>query len=314
MKIVFFGTPVFAADILQRLIDSSVDVAAVVTKPDRAKGRTAVPQPSAVKQLVVRYLPHIPLYQPEKISTPEYAALLARHRADLFVVVAFGEIIKQSLLDIPKLGCINVHASLLPKYRGAAPIQRCLMNGETESGITLMYMAKQLDAGDIIKKVSCPIDENMTAGELEQRLCHMGGEALLEVLADLSQNRIFRTPQNESEATFAPKVELEDGEVVWNKPARQIHNLIRGLSPRPGAWCYATVKGERKRLKLIGSSLLRGMAGSPGNIVDVTKEGVVVACGEGALLISRLQLEGKREMAAGELLRGVKITLNHGFC
>lgn len=306
MKVVYFGTPDFAAEVLSFLLKNGINISAVITKPDRPKGRSGHPLPTPVKQVALAQNPPLPLYQPALVSDPAFAPILAEYQPDLFVVVAYGEIIKQHLLDMPRLGCINVHASLLPKYRGAAPIQHSILNGDKETGITIMHMAKKMDAGNIIKMVKVPIGPETTYGELEKALCTAGSKALLDVLRDYEAGK---TPsdyaQDHSLVTFAPKIELENCEIDWTKPANEIHDLIRGVNPEPGAWCYVTVKREKKRLKISKSQVVKSAVGYPGEILKYGKEGFVVACGEGALRIIELQLEGKRAMAADELIRGM---------
>lgn len=304
MKIVYFGTPAFAAEVLDYLIENGVSVAAVVTKPDKPKGRSGHPVPCAVKALIQEKHPNIPLHQPAVISAPEESELLLHYGADLFVVVAFGEIIKQHLLDMPVLGCINVHASLLPKYRGAAPIQRAIINGETESGITIMHMVKKMDAGDMIKMVKVPISQDITFGEYEKLLCKAGCEALLEVIGQLKNGDAPRTVQDHAVATLAQKIELEDCRIDWSKPAQSVHNLIRGVNPHLGAWSQVTIKGEKKRIKIWKSRVIEKLHGAPGEILKAGKGKLVVACGLDAIEILELQLEGKKMMSATEALRG----------
>jgi methionyl-tRNA formyltransferase len=305
MKIVFFGTPQFAADVLKYLIDHQVQVSAVITKPDRPKGRSGDPVPTPVKLVAQAHNPPLPVHQPELVSAPEFAETLRAYQADLFVVVAYGEIIKQHILDMPSKGCINVHASLLPKYRGAAPIQRSIIAGETETGVTIMYMVRKMDAGDIIQMVKVPIGPNMTHGELEKQLCDAGSIALLEVIQALEKGDVPHVEQDHSQATLAPKIELEDCEVLWNLPAQAIHNLVRGVNPHPGAWCYVKVGGQQKRLKIITTRVRDDHQGTPGEIISASKDGLIVACGKDSLQILQLQLEGKKAMPAEELLRGL---------
>ena len=307
MKIVYFGTPPFSAQVLDYLIAHGVNIAAVVTKPDKPKGRSGDPVPTAVKALIKEKHPHIPLYQPALISAPGESDVLLQHHADLFVVVAYGEIIKQHLLDMPRVACINVHTSLLPKYRGAAPIQQAIINGERESGITIMYMVKKMDAGDTIKTINIPITPDITFGEYEQLLCRAGCEALLEVIKDMERGGVERIPQDHEQATLAPKIELEHCQIDWSAPAMAVHNLVRGVNPYPGAWSFVLVKGERKRLKVWKTRLQEEMHGTPGTILKGAKGELLVACGEGAVQILELQLEGKKPMSAEELLRGIPI-------
>jgi len=307
MKIVYFGTPDIAGRVLEFLIDHQVDIVAVITKPDRPKGRSLECLPTPVKSVAQRKIPSIPLFQPEIVSAAEFAPILDKFGADLFVVVAYGEIIKQHLLDMPKVACINMHASLLPKYRGAAPIQRCIIEGEVESGVTIMHMVKKMDAGDMIKTAKVTITENMTAGELEQELAKVGAQVLLESIRDFEKGISSRSAQNHELATLAPKLELEDCEIHWNQPGQKIHNLVRGVTPFPGAWCYVTVKGQKKRLKLLKTYYIPDLSGPAGAILGADKEGICIGTASGALKVLELQLEGKKAMKAEELLRGINL-------
>lgn len=302
MKIIFFGSPEFAAKTLEYLLQQGIEIAAVVTKPDKPKGRSKEPQPVPVK--IVAQQHGLPVYQPPKASAPDFAPTLAQYQPDLFVVVAYGEIIKQHLLDMPRLGCINVHPSLLPKYRGATPVESAIINGDVETGVTIMHMVLQLDAGDIIDTVKIPIDPNMTAGELRQALCAVGAPLLLKVIKQFETGTVIETPQNHAEATFTTKLELEHTQVDWQRPALQLHNLIRGATPAPGAWCLANIRGEMKRIKLLRTCVESDLSGTPGDLLQFGKEGIVVACGTQALRILELQPEGKRPMTAKEFAAG----------
>lgn len=304
MKVVYFGTPVFAASVLHYLLSKNVNIVAVVTKPDRPQGRSGTPVPTPVKSAALEWNPNIPVYQPAMVSAPEITPILEKYQADLFVVVAYGEIIKQHLLDMPKKACINLHASLLPKYRGAAPIQRCIINGETETGITIMHMVKKMDAGDMIETVKVPIGPNMTYGELESALCAKGSELLFKTILEFENGIPPRMPQNHDLATLAPKIELEDCQIDWHKSAQELHNLVRGVNPHPGAWCWVEAKQQRKRLRLTTTRVITDRSGTPGQILNSSKEGMLVACGQGALLLAHVQMEGKKAMAAEELARG----------
>lgn len=302
MKVIYFGTPDFAANVLTYLLDNGVTIPAVITKPDKPKGRSGTPLPTPVKEVALAR--GIPVFQPPIVSDPAFAPTLEAFEADLFVVVAYGEIIKQHLLDMPKKGCINVHASLLPKWRGAAPIQRSIIHGDKVTGVTIMYMVRKMDAGDIIKTVEVPILPEMTYGQLESALCEAGKQALLQVIRQLEKGDVTREPQNHDLATLAPKIELEDCEVLWSRPAQELHDLIRGVNPHPAAWCYISVKGEKKRLKLLSTKVVEG-SGTPGTILRADKEGLTIACGAQALHILELQLEGKKAMTSAELIRGI---------
>jgi methionyl-tRNA formyltransferase len=295
MQIVFFGTSSFAARILVKLLESSHQVLAIVTRPDRVKGRHLQALPPPVKETASQLSPHTPLFQPEKASAPEFASTLTDYQADLFVVVAYGEIIKKNLLEMPRLGCINIHASLLPKFRGAAPIQRSLMAGEKETGITIIEMVLQMDAGDILAIESIPVDEEMTFGELEPKLCELGIKLLFQVLEDFKKNTVSKVPQDHALATLAPKLTPEDEKINWSLSASHIHNQIRALSPSPSAWCQITLGEDLKRLKIKKAKV----------VSEKSQEGWVVPCGQGALELQEVQLEGKKAMSAQDFLRGL---------
>ncbi|MBA3722321.1 MAG: methionyl-tRNA formyltransferase [Parachlamydiaceae bacterium] len=307
MKIIYFGTPSFAADVIEYLFRNKVEIVAVVSKPDRPKGRSGSPVPTPVKTVALAINPSIPIYQPEIVSAPEFSDVLKQYNADLFVVVAYGEIIKQHLLDMPRLGCINVHASLLPKYRGAAPIQRSIIDGEAETGVTIMHMVKKMDAGDMIKVVKVPIGPEMTYGELEVSLCEIGKKALLDVLSEFEKGVIKRVPQDISQITFAPKIELEDCEIKWGLPAQQLHNLVRGVNPHPGAWCFVHVRGEKKRLKVMRTRVYSSSDIAPGKILSTSKQNLIVGTEKDALELIEVQLEGKKPMSSSELIRGIPL-------
>lgn len=307
MRVIFFGTPVFAAHVLEYLLQNKVNIVAVISKPDRPKGRSGLPVPTPVKTAAVAFNPQLPVYQPDIVSAPEFADVLKPYEADLFVVVAYGEIIKQHLLDMPRRACINLHASLLPKYRGAAPIQRCIIEGETETGVTIMHMVKKMDAGDMIEKVKVSIAPDMNFGELEHALCEVGKIALLKVIHAFEKRVPPRVAQDHTQATLAPKIELEDCEIHWDLPAQQLHNLVRGVNPYPGAWCYVTVRGEKKRLKISRTRLVPCEKTKPGTLLnaDQTKGNLLVAAGDQALELQEVQLEGKKSMSSEELTRGI---------
>lgn len=306
MKIIFFGTPHIAAKILESLMMHH-EVVAVVTKPDKKQGRDLQLRPSAVKLWVEANCPHIPVLQPLKISTEEYREKLTQFNADIFVVVAYGEIIKQFILDLPPLGCINIHASLLPKYRGAAPMHRAIINGEKETGVSIMEMVLALDAGPILHVEKTPITDEMTVGELEKKLEVLGAEGLLKTLEQIHQKKIHKSYQDDSLATYAAKITPEECEIKWTRSALSIHNLIRGVTPAPGAWCWIFLKNqtEPKRLKIKKSILLqKTSSASPGSIICYDKTSWEVAAGEGVLRILEVQLEGKKSVTAEEFMKG----------
>ena len=303
MKIIFFGTPTFAAKVLQFLFEQNISIVAIVTQPDRPQGRKLLITPPPVKQAAHRLAPHVPVLQPEKASDPVFIEQIEAMHADLFVVVAFGQILSRKLLAIPKLGCINVHASLLPKYRGAAPIQRALMNGDKETGISIQKMVYELDAGDVVDEARITISPEMTHGELEQGLCDLAQPLLLSVLHRYQTGVPASHPQDGSQATLAPKIKLDETEIHWNQEAAHLHNLVRSLSPRPGAWCWIDQNGERKRLKILRTKLA-SYTGSPGSVVVFEKDVCCVATRTLSLQLLEVQPEGKRAMQVAEWIRG----------
>lgn len=307
MRIIYFGTPRFAADILDFLLKSGVSVQAVVTKPDRPQGRSKKPVPTPVKEIALAQRVPLPVYQPEIVSDLNFAPTLKQYQPDLFVVVAYGEIIKDHLLNMPKMGCINLHASLLPKFRGAAPIQRAIIEGEAESGVTVMHMVKKMDAGDIIEDVHVPIGLTTTYGELEQELCKAGGPLMLKVIRDFEKGNIKRSPQDPSKVTFAKKIELEDCKIDWNADALTIHNWIRGVNPEPGSWCWLETKNlGKKRLKIFSSLPIDKVSSyPPGTLFDEAKERIMASTGKGTVQLLEVQLEGKKRMNAVDLFRGL---------
>jgi methionyl-tRNA formyltransferase len=299
MKIVFFGTSPFAARVLAYLLSQNINIVAVVTRVDKPKGRSLNLLPPPVKEYVLKEAPAIPILQPLKASTPEFANILKSYDADFFVVVAYGEILKSMILSIPKKACLNIHASLLPKYRGAAPIQRAIMNGETETGVAIMEMVPQMDAGDVYAVAKTPISNSLTFGELDQALSDLAGPLLLQVL----QRAAPKTPQNHALATFAPKLTAAEEVIDWSRPATQIHNQIRALSPFPGAWCWVDIQGQKKRLKIKRAEVANHSGAICQNIILNQREWVV-GCGSGSLRILEAQLEGKKNLLIDQFLRG----------
>ncbi len=306
MRIVFFGTSYFAARILDFIVTLPFEIAAVVTKPDRLQGRSMRLTPTPVKAKAVELGLAVPVFQPLKASTEEFASVLRDLHADLFVVVAYGEIIKQNLLDIPLLGCINIHASLLPKYRGAAPMQRCLMNGDKKTGITIIRMVLALDAGPMLEKEIVPISDNMTFGELQEDLIKAACTALQRAIEALVDHRAAEEVQNELEVTYAPKINPQEERIDWAKSADQIHHLICALSPRPGAWCYVRLGSDIKRMQIKRSLVHAELQGLPGEVLENSELKLIIACGEGALELLEVQLEGKKTLSVIQFLRGLR--------
>lgn len=303
IRTVFMGTPEFALATLQGLLDAGLNLCAVYTQPDRPKGRGNKLTPPPVKELAQRH--GIPVYQPLKLRRPEVVEELQALRPDLIVVVAYGQILPKSVLEIPRYGCINVHASLLPRYRGAAPINKALMDGETVTGITTMNMDVGLDTGAMLVKKSLTIGPEETAGELHDRLALLGREAMEETLRRLCAGTLVAEPQDDALSCYAPMLKKEDGLIDWSGSATAIHNLVRGLDPWPGA--YTLLDGEV--LKLGRTRPEQSPAGEPGTVLAASAEGVLIACGRGSLLVRELQLPGKKRLAAGEFLRGRPLPL-----
>lgn len=304
MKVIFFGTPLFAASILECLLKHHIEVVAVVTKPDKPQGRNLRLAPPPVKAFVQEHFPNIPLFQPTKVSTPEYEEILRKFSADLFIVVAYGEILKQNILSLPKLNCINVHASLLPKYRGAAPIHRAIINGESETGITIMEMVLALDAGAIIHVEKMKIENQMNVQDVENELKILGCKGLLLSIENFSKGTINKVSQNHENATYASKITSEECQINWDQPAHVIHNQIRGTNPFPGAWCLVKIGQETKRLKIKKSLILNHRSRIPGELIEYGDEGFIVSAKEGAIKIFEVQLEGKKTMTSSEFIRG----------
>lgn len=301
MKIVYMGTPDFAVPTLEALVKGGHEVIAAVTQPDKPKGRGKAVLMTPVKEKALEY--NIPVYQPVKARDPEFVALLQEMNPDAIVVVAFGQILPKAILDIPKYGCINVHASLLPKYRGAAPIQWAVIDGEEVSGVTTMLMDEGLDTGDMLEKIEYVLDPNETGGSLFDKLSALGGELILSTLEKLENGTITRTPQGDAVTSYAKMLQKSMGKIDWSMEAVKIERLIRGLNPWPSA--YTSLKG--KTVKIWSAKVEEGQTtGNPGR-VTVTKDQLLVECGEGYLSITELQLEGKKRMDTAAFLRGFAV-------
>lgn len=304
MKILYMGTPDFAATILQKLIEANHEIVGVVTQPDKQKGRGKAISFPAVKELALEH--NLNVYQPNKVRESEFIDLVREMELEVIVVAAFGQLLPKELLDIPKYGCINVHGSLLPKYRGAAPIQYSIIDGEKETGITIMHMDVGLDTGDMILQASIPIDKDETGGSLHDKLAVLGGDLLVEALEKISSGTASRIPQDDSCATYVKILNKDMGNIDFNKPAIEIERLIRGLNPWPSAFTYLT----GKILKLWSASVVKtDKESKPGEVIEVRKDGLLVMTGKDALFIHELQLEGKKRLLAEEFLRGNNIEL-----
>jgi methionyl-tRNA formyltransferase len=300
LRLVFMGTPEFACPALQKLIDRSERLVAAVTQPDRPKGRGQQLAAPPVKLLAERH--NITVLQPGKVRAPEFIDAMRELRPDLIVVVAFGQILPRALLDIPRHGCINVHASLLPRYRGAAPINWCIVNGETETGVTTMQMDVGLDTGAMLLKKATPIDPDEDAQALHDRLAVIGAETLAETLDLLVAGRLAPEKQDDALSCYAPMLKKEDGLIDWDREPSAIRNLVRGLAPWPGASTFV----DGKTLKICRCRVAGG-SGTPGAVLQADRTGLVIACRDGALLIDELQLEGKKRLSARDFLAGYTI-------
>ncbi|GAM09885.1 methionyl-tRNA formyltransferase [Geobacter sp. OR-1] len=301
LRIVFMGTPEFACPTLQTLIDRGENVVAVVTQPDRPKGRGQQMQPPPVKELAQKH--NIPVMQPLKVRVAEAVEEIRSYEPDLIVVVAFGQILPKALLDIPKHGCINVHASLLPRYRGAAPLNWCIINGESETGVTTMLMDVGLDTGDMLLKKTTPIAPDEDAQSLHDRLSQIGAQALAETLELLAAGSLVPEKQDDNLTCYAPMLKKELGCIDWNDPPAKIKNLVRGVTPWPGAYTYL----DGKLLKIFRVRTADG-TGTPGSVLQADKSGIEIACSGGSILVDELQLEGKKRLPAAEFLAGCRLS------
>lgn len=303
LRIIFMGTPDFAVPSLDMLVRNGFEVAAVVTQADKPKGRgnrVAVP---AVKAYALDK--GIPVLQPLKVKTPEFVAEMKALSPDLFITVAYGRILSKELLEVPPLGCINVHGSLLPKYRGAAPIQWAVINGDRKTGITTMYTDIGMDTGDMLIKKEMEIPEDMTTGQLHDQLALLGAETLKETLACLQEGTLVRVPQKEEEATYAPMMQKDTGLIDWSASAWKIHNLVRGTNPWPGA--STVYKGDRMRIW--GTRVLEEdtVGAKPGMVHSAGRDGIIVQTGRGKLLVTEVQFDNCRKMCVEDYICGHEI-------
>ena len=301
MNIIFMGTPDFALPTLQQLHESDHHVLAVITQPDRPKGRNRKPAPPPVKQLAMEH--GFPVLQPETI-TPDLIKLLGDLAPDFIIVVAFGQILKKDLLALPRHFCINLHSSLLPKYRGAAPINWAIINGDKETGVTTMKMDTGLDTGDTLLSWKTPIRDEDDAQSLHDTLAQKGARLVLETLRRLEEENLQPVPQDSNLSSYAPKLRKEDGLIDWSKSAAEIHNRIRGLEPWPGAYTFS----KSKRLRICKTEIApSGSGDQAGKVARTSDHGIEVGTGDGRILVTQLQPEGKKRMAAKSFLAGHKI-------
>ncbi len=306
MKIVFMGTPEFAVPCLQAIIDKGHEVLAVVTQPDRAKGRGNKLTPPPVKVLAEQH--QMKVLQPEKVKTPEFVEILKELAPDVIVVVAFGQLLSQAILDIPPMGCINVHGSLLPKYRGAGPIQWSIINGDKTTGVTTMYMDKGMDTGDMILKHEFEILDTDTYESLGIRMADIGAQALLDTLQLIEESKAPRTPQDGALATHAPMLDKNIGKIDWSKSAREIFNLIRGTYPWPGTYSFY----QGKKFKIFNVEMFNEEAVNAewGKVTEMGKDYMMVSCSRGFIKIKELQFENEKRMGVEAYLRGHNIDVD----
>ena len=311
MKIVYMGTPDFAVAPLEAILKAGHEVTAVVTQPDRQKGRGREMQYSPVKECALSY--GIPVLQPLKIKEKDAVEELRKYPADIFVVAAFGQLLSEEILNMPRFGCINIHASLLPAYRGAAPIQWCVINGEEKTGVTIMQMAKGMDTGDILLQKEVVLDEKETGGSLFDRLMETGAELIVEALPKIEAGELIPVVQKEELATYAGKITKDMGNIDFTKAAVTIERLIRGLNPWPSAFTH--YKG--KILKIweadVVSECVNAENPVPGTVIAMDKESFTLATGEGALRIRSLQPEGKKRMSCAEFMRGYEVKVGEAL-
>lgn len=305
MKIVFMGTPEFAVPSLEALLREGYSVTGVVTQPDRPQGRKKVLTPTPVKEAALKH--GLPVLQPQRMRSAEAISQIQELQPDLIVTAAYGQILPKEVLDVPKLGCLNVHGSLLPKYRGGAPIQRSIINGEKETGVTLMYMAEGLDTGDMIAKVVVPIEDEDTSGTMFEKLSIAGAKLLIEQLPLIINGTADRIPQNDAESTYAPNLTREDERIDWASSSREIYNRVRGLVPFSGG--FTTWNGDVFKVWSVAKPE-EGEAGNtaagevPGTVLTLSEQGIEVKTGDGSVRLTRIQPAGKKAMDAAEFVRG----------
>lgn len=297
MRVVFMGTPDIAATCLERILTDGFEVAGVYTQPDRPKNRGMKLAFSPVKEVALKA--GLPVFQPENFREEETVQQLRALKPDVVAVVAYGRILPQKVLDIPAMGCINIHASVLPAYRGSAPYQWAVLDGQKETGVTAMYLCRQMDAGDIIDVRKTPIAPNETAGELLDRLAVLGAELLSKTLSRFAQGSVEAVPQDEALVSYAPMLDKTMCPIDWSKTAQQVHDHVRGLHP----WPVATMELNGKLFKVHATVIAEG-SGAPGQVLGLTKTGLKIACGEGAVEVRSLQAEGGKRMAAPDYFRG----------
>jgi len=303
VRVLFAGTGAFGVPCLEALVASDRHfVLSVITQPDRPAGRSQKPLASPIKEAALRN--HLQVYQPEDINAASSLSQIRYQKADLMIVVAYGQILKKSLLELPERGCWNVHASLLPKYRGASPIAAAIRERQRTTGVTIMQMNEGLDTGDILGKVATRIRPNETTGNLHDRLAAKSASLLMGLLDRAEKGKVKRVRQNNAEASLAPRMTKEDGRIVWDKVPEEIEAHIRAMQPWPGAYTWLPDGSDQKMLKIFSVILSRRAKGSPGEVVEVNSHGILVAAKKGGVLLREVQLEGRKRMAAADFARG----------
>jgi methionyl-tRNA formyltransferase len=304
LRVIFMGTPEFSVPTLMEIVGQGYDVVACYSQPPRPAGRGMDLKKSPVHEAAESF--GIPVFTPDSLKSEEEQASFAALQADVAVVVAYGLLLPQAVLDAPEHGCLNLHASILPRWRGAAPINRAIMAGDTETAVQVMRMEAGLDTGPVCLSETVGIGENTTAGELHDQLCGLGGDLMGRALAALSRGALGEQVQAEEGVTYASKLSKQETRVDWSKSAEEVHNHIRGLSPFPGAWCEMTLGGKTERVKLLRSALAEG-AGAPGAVLETDKV-PVVACATGAIRLEQVQRAGKKPMSGSDFLRGASLS------
>lgn len=308
MRIVFTGTGEIGVPTLKALLESDLhQVVGVITQPDRPSGRHQELVASAVKQIALTY--HVPIYQPEKINSPSVLEQITYLRPDLMVVFAYGQILKSAVLKLPRVGCLNLHASLLPKYRGAACIQAAIKNLDEKSGMTVMWMDEGLDTGCIFLQEEIKLSSQETSGTLHDRLAELSPKLLMRAFDAISKGKAVRAPQNQSLATYVKKLSKTDGRIDWAFPQIQVDAHIRSMIPWPGAYSILKLEGETRTLKIFKTVLSKRAKGRPGEILRIDEHGILVAAAEGGLLLREVQLEGRKRMPAEEMARGARLEI-----
>ena len=312
LKIIFMGTAELAGASLRALCrEKSFQLIAVVSQPDKPKGRDLKLQPTPVKQVALNA--GLPVLQPPRARNADFIEQLRALQSDLIVVAAYGQILPQAILDLPRFGCVNVHTSILPKYRGAAPIQWAILNDEPETGVTIMKMDAGMDTGPILSQATTPISAEDNAQTLHDRLAELGGDLLVRTIPDYVAGRIIPRPQPAEGASHARKISKEDGHIDWTQPARALWNRVRGFTPWPGAFTRLAVQGKPVLLKIWSAQIVAELSGEPGAVLRADKQGIVIACGTQSLRVLELQREGGRRLAAQDFLTGHDLQVGSRF-